>query len=133
MRFETTPPPAPSWDKHLEPEVSAQLVTGCAETKRELDEYAKRMATGVDMTYIYPATERYVTEYLGMEPTANGCYQSKRELHECVKRMIDPGPDIDEIDSQPLQHIESLPRSRSVGDSYPFDPDPENDGLDVVS
>lgn len=43
MRFETTPPPAPSWDKHLEPEVSAQLVTGCEQTKRELDEYAKRM------------------------------------------------------------------------------------------
>ena len=40
MRFETTPPPAPSWDKHLEPEVSAQLVTGCEQTKRELDEYA---------------------------------------------------------------------------------------------
>ena len=40
MRFEVTPPPAPSWDKHLEPEVSAQLVTGCEQTKRELDKYA---------------------------------------------------------------------------------------------
>lgn len=44
MRFETTPPPAPSWDKHLEPEVSAQLVTGCEQTKRELDEYATSRA-----------------------------------------------------------------------------------------
>lgn len=41
MRFETTPPPAPNWEKHLEPEVSAQIATGCEQTKRELDEYAK--------------------------------------------------------------------------------------------
>lgn len=107
MRFETTPPPAPSWDKHLEPEVSAQLATASDQAERDAQwygpEYAKRLK-------MLPVSESVGNSF----PFVAGCEQTKRELDKyALERCVASWPNW-----APVVRI---------------DPDPENDGLEVVA